>query len=106
MPNIEIAAKEWGDTNGSPIIALHGWLDNMASFYPLLHETAWLEQNRLRLITIDLPGHGHSGHRHQSHPCNLLEYVQDLNDLIEYFQFEDSAVFEALIFVFLIEFQE
>ncbi len=92
LPHIEIAVKEWGYAQGHPVIALHGWMDNMASFYPLLSETKWLEQNNLRLICIDLPGHGHSGHRHPSHPCHLLEYVQDLHDLVDYFQFESLSL--------------
>ena len=82
LPHLEIAAAEWGSAEGKPIIALHGWLDNMASFYPLITHSDWLLENNIRLITIDLPGHGHSEHRHLSHPNNFLEYVQDLHDLI------------------------
>ena len=57
LSHIEVAASNWGDANGKPIIALHGWLDNMASFYPLLKDTRWLKDNNLLLITVDWPGH-------------------------------------------------
>ena len=83
LPAIEIAISEWGDETGTPIIALHGWLDNMASFYPLIDTVDWLTENKMRLITVDWAGHGHSGHRHASNAYYLLDYVQDLSDLID-----------------------
>ncbi len=88
LPNIDIAVQEWGCLTGKPVIALHGWLDNLNSYYPLFSYSDWLEKNNLRVIAIDLAGHGHSLHRHSTHPYYLLEYVQDLYDLIEYFKFD------------------
>ena len=38
-------------------IALHGWLDNAASFLPLLPHLPELD-----LLLLDFPGHGHSAH--------------------------------------------
>ena len=62
LPHIRIAAREWGDPEGEPVLAIHGWLDNAASFdtlAPLLAE--------LHLVALDLPGHGRSQHRPRSH---------------------------------------
>lgn len=39
------------------VLALHGWLDNAASFVPLAAALPGLD-----LVAIDLPGHGHSSH--------------------------------------------
>ncbi|PPU73683.1 alpha/beta hydrolase [Xanthomonas cucurbitae] len=39
------------------VLALHGWLDNAASFVPL---SAHLPAPDLDLVLLDLPGHGHS----------------------------------------------
>ncbi len=39
------------------VLALHGWLDNAASFVPL---SAHLHAQELDLVLLDLPGHGHS----------------------------------------------
>lgn len=55
---LHIAACEWGDPAGVPVLALHGWLDNCGSFAPLGRLLVGV-----RLIALDLPGHGHSSHR-------------------------------------------
>lgn len=53
---LRLAALEWPGA-GLPIIALHGWLDNAASFVPL---APYLSEHHL--LALELPGHGHSGH--------------------------------------------
>lgn len=47
--------RNYGD--GPRVLALHGWLDNAASFVPLAPHLS-----SLQLVAIDLPGHGHSAH--------------------------------------------
>lgn len=52
-----IRALAWGDSSQPPILALHGWLDNAASFArlaPLL--------SNYYVVAPDLPGHGQSSH--------------------------------------------
>jgi pimeloyl-ACP methyl ester carboxylesterase len=54
MPWGQVAAKVWGEPGGVPLIALHDWRDNAASFdllAPLLSAP---------LVALDLPGHGRS----------------------------------------------
>lgn len=58
VDDLRLAAKLWGDDSGLPVIALHGWLDNAASF----DRIAELLPN-VQILAIDLPGHGLSDHK-------------------------------------------
>jgi pimeloyl-ACP methyl ester carboxylesterase len=62
-----------------PTIALHGWLDNAASFSRLAPRLS--AQGPFH--AIDLAGHGHSGHRSPGHDYTLVDYVADVAELIE-----------------------
>lgn len=56
IPLGRIAALR-SDGRGPRVLALHGWLDNAASFLPLAPYLRGLD-----LVVPDLPGHGHSVH--------------------------------------------
>lgn len=53
-----LALQSWGNGNLPPLLAIHGWLDNAASFALLAPRLA----SRFHVIALDLPGHGHSDH--------------------------------------------
>lgn len=68
-----LAAEQWGDPNGVPTFALHGWLDNAATFNrlaPLLGE--------LNLVALDFAGHGLSDHRPAGVHYHPLLDIQDV----------------------------
>lgn len=74
--DLRLAWREWGDPEAPPVLALHGWLDNAASFdvlAPLLPER--------RIIALDLPGHGLSSHRPR---CGSYNIWDDLPDLVRF----------------------
>ncbi len=54
----EVSALCWGPEDGKPLLALHGWLDNAASFAPM---APYLEG--FRIVAMDFPGHGKSDWR-------------------------------------------
>lgn len=80
LPHIEVAAHLYGPEDGLPVIALHGWLDNAATFSrlaPLLEG--------IRIVALDLPGHGHSDHRPAGAPYNIWDYAYDVLQTAEQF---------------------
>lgn len=73
LPHIELAAHLFGPQGGQPVIALHGWLDNANSFArlaPKLHG--------LRILALDMAGHGHSDHRPPGAGYGLPDYAHDV----------------------------
>ena len=75
---LAIAACEWGDPDGIPVLALHGWLDNCGSFAPLGRLL-----RGVRLIALDLPGHGHSSHRSADGTYNIWQDVGVIHAVAE-----------------------
>ncbi|HJR11804.1 MAG TPA: alpha/beta hydrolase [Rhodanobacteraceae bacterium] len=77
-----IAALQWGGAAAPPLLSLHGWLDNAASFARL----APLLAGRQRVIALDLPGHGHSAHLPQGvrryHIADQVDRVLDAADAL------------------------
>jgi len=73
-PALRLAARAWGPPDGLPTLALHGWLDNAASFdalAPLLPG--------LRLVCLDLPGHGLSDHLPPGQPYAFIDTVAQVH---------------------------
>lgn len=75
--NGSISALQQGEGKTSPVIFVHGYLDNANSFsnvLPFLSE--------YYCIAIDLPGHGLSAHRPTDTAYNLIDYVYDIYRLM------------------------
>ncbi len=78
LGHIELAARLFGPEDGQPVIALHGWLDNANSFARLAPRLTGL-----RIVALDLAGHGHSGHRPAGSSYALADYVFDVLQVAE-----------------------
>ena len=75
-----IAALQWGTGNPHKVLALHGWLDNAASFW---HLAPILAEQGIELTAIDFPGHGHSDHRAPGHNYGFIDYVMDVQAVMD-----------------------
>lgn len=81
LPHLQMRGLIWGNPSKEPIIALHGWLDNAASFFtlaPLLDE--------YQVIAPDLAGHGFSNHRPAGTPYYVWDNVADVLALADYLE--------------------
>ena len=78
LPHIELAAHLFGPEDGLPVIALHGWLDNANSFARLAPKL-----QGLRIVALDMAGHGHSGHRPPGAGYALWDYAYDVLQVAE-----------------------
>jgi len=72
LPHIDLAARVYGPEDGQPVLALHGWLDNAMTFDLLAPKL-----QGLRIVAIDMAGHGHSGHRAPGAGYQLWDYALD-----------------------------
>jgi pimeloyl-ACP methyl ester carboxylesterase len=78
IKGIDIHAIQWGNPEGQPVLMLHGWLDNAASFSnlaPLLAE--------YNIIAVDLPGHGLSGHWPENNYYHFWAGVEDIELILD-----------------------
>lgn len=74
VPGLTLAAREWGDPACEhKVLALHGWLDNCASFVPL---APYLRD--VHLVALDLPGHGRSQHRDANATYHFIDWIPDV----------------------------
>lgn len=74
-----LAALSWGDEQAPTWLALHGWLDNAASFSRLAPRL--VERLGIRLVAIDFPGHGLSAPSPGDYA--LWDYCHDALDALE-----------------------
>ena len=87
LPHIQLQGLRGGTPGGPFLLLLHGWLDNCHSFLPMLpylQEYDW--------VAIDFAGHGHSGHRSADAHYYFIDYVFDLQSLIEQQKWQDIHV--------------
>lgn len=73
-------------TDGQPItvIAMHGWLDNSASFTPMLeHLMQQSSTPSMQVYALDFAGHGHSFHRPQGVFYTIWDYAIDVVQFIK-----------------------
>lgn len=79
-----IAARATGPEDGLPVLALHGWLDNAATFRALEPDL-----DGVRLVALDLMGHGFSDHRPASMPYYIWDNLADVAAVADELDWQD-----------------
>lgn len=76
-----LTALRGGDRQGPKLLALHGWLDNAASFLPMMPMLSGFD-----LVALDLPGHGGSAHRLPGYDYVFADWIHDVLDVLDALQ--------------------
>ena len=87
VAGLKLVARRWGSLTGKPVLALHGWLDNCASFErlaPLL--------DGLDLVCLDMAGHGHSDHRPHLGAYNIWQDISELFAIADQLQWSNFSL--------------
>lgn len=75
-----LAGLSWGREGAPTWLALHGWLDNAASFSRLAPRL--VEALDIRIVAIDFVGHGRSRHQPPGVDYAIWDYLHDVLDAL------------------------
>jgi len=87
LPGGAVRGLRTGDAGGPKVLALHGWLDNAASFVPLAPHLPGLD-----LVAPDLPGHGRSAHLPRGMDYSFAGAVHTVLDIADALGWERFAL--------------
>ncbi|GGI73250.1 alpha/beta hydrolase [Shewanella hanedai] len=87
LPHIRLSGRLWGASDKPLLLALHGWLDNANSFAPLAEQLS-----EFQVLAIDWPGHGGSDHRPGLYPLHWIDYLYDLELLMQHLSIKQQPV--------------
>lgn len=88
--NGRLTALSWGDSQAPVWLALHGWLDNAASFSrlaPLL-----VQKLGIRVVAVDFSGHGQSAALPGEYDYALWDYCHDVLDVMDELKLEQATL--------------
>jgi len=97
LDDLTLTALACGNKEHATVLCLHGYLDNAASFLPLMREAMQRTVQQTiqmtkpkdslssrRFIALEWPGHGHSDHRSVGAHYHFFDYVSDLVALFDH----------------------
>jgi len=84
---MRLSAKCWGEPEGLPVLAFHGWLDNAATFD---HLAPFLKD--FRLVSIDLPGHGFSEHKPSSSSYHFSDIIVEMLEVLNVLGWQSFSI--------------
>lgn len=87
LEHLTLRARVWGKGNHKKVLALHGWLDNCASFNFLANRLA-----DVHLVALDMAGHGLSEHRNHMAPYNIWEDIVEIFAVANQLGWDDFSI--------------
>lgn len=84
---LRLAALRWHAGAPRRVLALHGWLDNAASFSGLAPRLDGCD-----VVALDLTGHGRSDHRPPGMPYHFVDFVPDVLAAADALGWDDFAL--------------
>ncbi|HET8704876.1 MAG TPA: alpha/beta hydrolase [Pseudomonadales bacterium] len=84
---LRIAYQMVGDPNGDRVLALHGWLDNSASFsklFPLLKDKY--------ICAMDFAGHGLSDHRPAGTRYHQIDHLYEIDGVLDHLGWDRCSI--------------
>jgi pimeloyl-ACP methyl ester carboxylesterase len=75
---VDLAALRFNAGAPRKLLALHGWLDNAASFAPLAEHLPGCE-----IVALDFAGHGRSGHLPAGGWYHFVDYLDDIHAALD-----------------------
>lgn len=83
----KLTGKRWGQEGNTPVMALHGWLDNANSFDLIAPALSDFD-----VFALDFAGHGHSDHRPVHTPYLGILDAQDIIAVANHLQWEHFSL--------------
>ncbi|MBA6412404.1 alpha/beta fold hydrolase [Parahaliea sp. F7430] len=87
IDGLSLHGLEWGEPGGQAVLALHGWLDNAASFARLAAQL-----RGCHVVAIDLSGHGLSSDRSADASYQIWDDLPQLQGLLDALGWEQVAL--------------
>jgi pimeloyl-ACP methyl ester carboxylesterase len=87
VDGLRLTGLEWGAEDGTPVLALHGWMDHAASFQELAPRL-----RGCRVVALDLSGQGMSAHRAAHATYNIWDDLPQIAGLLDQLGWQDCVL--------------
>lgn len=87
VDGLRLSSLAWGPEDGTPVLALHGWMDHADSFKVLAPRLPGCH-----VVALDLSGQGHSAHRAAHATYNIWDDLPQIAGLLDQLGWEDCVL--------------
>ncbi|KAI1301694.1 Serine hydrolase-like protein [Halotydeus destructor] len=85
-----IRGKEYGDPHGHPTLCIHGWLDNIGSFDPIIPYL--MQAHNLHIVAIDEAGCGLSSHKPPGSDYSRWSHLIEMKRVIDHMKWKEITL--------------